>query len=213
MDSVVSPSVSLVSIVSLLACSLQVLAAVLLTLRYGGQSSVEDRWVLVWLFYDVIVHLTLEGPFVYMSLVGTVETSEGPMAELWKEYGKADSRWLISDPTIVSIEILTVILDSLLAVLLIHAVLKDRCYRHFLQIALCVCELYGGWMTFCPDWLIGSPHLNTSNWLYLWVYLVFFNGVWILMPILLLVQSWFCLKRLHALRTEHDRNTVSKKTK
>lgn len=27
-------------------------------------------------------------------------------------------------------------------------------------------------MTFCPDWLIGSPNLNTSNWLYLWVYLV-----------------------------------------
>lgn len=139
-----------------------------------------------------------EGPFVYMSLVGTVETSEGPLAELceyvyslilcsvlhstilkkdmlyfycttliWqtaagtltasvttcltlhlpvcvstrlsvsppvclyvgREYGKADSRWLISDPTIVSIEILTVVLDSLLALLLIHAVLKDKYYR------------------------------------------------------------------------------------
>lgn len=46
-----------------------------------------------------------------------------------KEYGKADSRWLISDPTIVSIEILTVVLDSLLGLLLIHAVLKDKHYR------------------------------------------------------------------------------------
>lgn len=27
------------------------------------------------------------------------------------------------------------------------------------------------WMTFCPEWLIGSPNLNTSNPLYLWVYL------------------------------------------
>ena len=130
-----------------------------------------------------------EGPFVYMSLVGTVETSEGPLAELCeyfyslilcsvphstllikdmlyfyyyinltdscryfnclchflsdtclsvsppvclsvgREYGKADSRWLISDPTIVSIEILTVVLDSMLALLLIHAVLKDKYYR------------------------------------------------------------------------------------
>ncbi|KAF3688244.1 Emopamil-binding protein-like Emopamil-binding-related protein [Channa argus] len=213
MDSVVSPGMSLVSVVSLLACSLQVLAAVLLTHMYGGQSSLEDRWVLVWLFYDVIVHLTLEGPFVYMSLVGTVEMSAGPLAELWKEYGKADSRWLISDPTIISIEILTVIVDSLLAVLLIHAVLKDKFYRHFIQIALSVCELYGSWMTFCPDWLIGSPHLNTSNWLYLWVYLVFFNGVWILVPVLLLVQSWLCLKILHALRIENERRAVGKKMK
>jgi len=27
------------------------------------------------------------------------------------------------------------------------------------------------WMTFCPEWLTGSPNLNTSNPLYLWVYL------------------------------------------
>ncbi|XP_029282950.1 emopamil-binding protein-like [Cottoperca gobio] len=196
------PCLSLVSVLSLLACSVQVLVAVLLTCRYGGRSSAEDRWIVLWLFYDVIVHLTLEGPFVYMSLVGTVETSDGLLAELWKEYGKADRRWLISDPTIVSIEILTVVLGSLLALLLIHAVLKDKYYRHFLQVALSVCELYGGWMTFCPDWLAGSPHLDTSSWLYLWVYLVFFNGLWVLVPSVLLVQSWISLSRLHALRPD-----------
>ena len=27
-------------------------------------------------------------------------------------------------------------------------------------------------MTFCPEWLTGSPNLDTSNALYLWVYLV-----------------------------------------
>lgn len=27
-------------------------------------------------------------------------------------------------------------------------------------------------MTFCPEWLTGSPNLETSNFLYLWVYLV-----------------------------------------
>ncbi|XP_037552460.1 emopamil-binding protein-like [Nematolebias whitei] len=201
-------ALSLVSVLSLLACSLQVLAAVLLAGRYSGRSSPMDRWILLWLFYDVIVHLTLEGPFVYMSLVGTVETSKGPLAELWKEYGKADSRWLVSDPTIVSVEILTVVLVSLIALLLIHAILNNKYYRHFLQVALCVCELYGGWMTFCPDWLQGSPHLETSNRLYLWIYLLFFNGLWVLVPVLLLLQSWFDLRDLHVLRSD---TTVSKK--
>ncbi|XP_074520585.1 emopamil-binding protein-like [Halichoeres trimaculatus] len=197
-----SSAFSLVSLLSLSACSLQVLAAALLVHRFGGRSSSLDRWILLWLFYDVIVHLTLEGPFVYMSLTGTVETSEGPLAELWREYGKADSRWLVSDPTIVSIEILTVVLASLLGVLLIHAVIQDGHDRHFLQISLCVCELYGGWMTFAPDWLVGSPSLNTSNWLHLWVYLIFFNGLWVLVPVLLLIHSWFSLKSLHALGRE-----------
>jgi hypothetical protein len=27
-------------------------------------------------------------------------------------------------------------------------------------------------MTFCPEWLTGSPNLNTANWLHFWVYLV-----------------------------------------
>lgn len=33
-------------------------------------------------------------------------------------------------------------------------------------------RVFRSWMTFCPEWLTGSPNLNTSNWLYLWVYLV-----------------------------------------
>lgn len=70
-------------------------------------------------------------------------------------------------------------------------------HRHFVQIALCVCELYGGWMTFFPDWLMGSPNLNTRNWLYFWVYLVFFNSVWVLFPGLLLWQSWVELKKMY----------------
>uniref|UniRef100_A0A8D3C226 EXPERA domain-containing protein n=1 Tax=Scophthalmus maximus TaxID=52904 RepID=A0A8D3C226_SCOMX len=192
MDSVAPPGLSLVSILSLLACSIQVLAAILLTHRFGGRSSVTDRWILLWLFYDVIVHLTLTQT---LSPVCLSPVCLSPVClSVGREYSKADSRWLVSDPTIVSIEILTVVLDSVLGVLLIYAVLKDQYYRHFLQVALSVCELYGGWMTFCPDWLIGSPHLDTSSRLHLWVYLVFFNGVWVLVPVLLLVQSWFCLR-------------------
>lgn len=105
MDSVAPPGLSMVSVLSLLACSIQLFVAVMLTRRYGGRSSTVDWWILLWLFYDVIVHLTLvcptrsrnsvclhvcdlfaavfqEGPFVYMSVVGTVETSEGPLAQL-----------------------------------------------------------------------------------------------------------------------------------
>jgi len=59
-----------------------------------------------------------------------------------------------------------------------------------LAAVLCTCELYGGWMTFVPDILIGSPSLATDNFLYLWVYLVFYNGVWVVVPILLMWQSY-----------------------
>ncbi|XP_023656297.1 emopamil-binding protein-like [Paramormyrops kingsleyae] len=203
-----SPSLlSPVAVYSLSACAAQFAAGYLLALLWGRKCSAADRWVLVWLFYDAIVHITLEGPFVYMSLIGTVETSDNLIAELWKEYGKADRRWLHSDPNIVSLELLTVVLGGLLALVLVYAIIKDKHYRHFVQITLCVCELYGGWMTFCPDWLAGSPSLNTSNWLYLWIYLVFFNGVWVVVPGLLLWQSWLWLKGMH----KPQRSVSSKK--
>lgn len=61
-----------------------------------------------------------------------------------REYGKADYRWLVADPTIVSLELLTVVLDGTLCLILIYAILTHQPWRHFIQITLCVCELYGG---------------------------------------------------------------------
>jgi len=40
-----------------------------------------------------------------------------------------------------------------------------------------------GFMTFAPEWLTGSPNLDTSNFMYLWVYLVFFNCLWVAFPL------------------------------
>ena len=61
-----------------------------------------------------------------------------------KEYAKADERWGTSDPTIVSLEILTVTIVTAWAIMLIYAIIKCKPYRHFLQISVCISELYGG---------------------------------------------------------------------
>ena len=61
-----------------------------------------------------------------------------------KEYAKADWRWAVSDPTIVALEVLTVFLIGPLCVLMVPAICSRWRSRHFLQVSLCVCELYGG---------------------------------------------------------------------
>jgi len=63
---------------------------------------------------------------------------------LGKEYGKADSRYLVSDPMIVSVEMLTAFLLTPLCVVLAYAISQQSPYRHWLQLVLCTCELYGG---------------------------------------------------------------------
>lgn len=40
-----------------------------------------------------------------------------------------------------------------------------------------------GFMTFCPEWLTNNVNLDVSNFMYLWVYLVFFNTLWVWIPL------------------------------
>lgn len=37
-------------------------------------------------------------------------------------------------------------------------------------------------MTFCPEWLTGNLSLDTSKAMYLYVYLAFFNLLWVFIP-------------------------------
>ena len=150
-----------------------------------------DRWVTLWLVYDLLVHAVLEGSFIFYSLTGTVLTSEGYLAEIWKEYYHADKRWGVSDPTVVSLEILTVFFCTTLCFVLVYAIFTNKPYRHYLQIVLSVCELYGGWMTFAPEWLSGNQNLiGTEDLMRHILHLWFFNGMWVVIPVILLYQSW-----------------------
>lgn len=185
-----------VAIASLLATVWVAVFSMIMALIVGRNNKSVDKLILFWLFWDIFIHFGLEGPFVYLSVYGTIKDSQQWIALPWKEYGKADKRWLVSDPTVVSLELLTVGFVAPLCVVLIYAICAKRHYRHWLQLVVCTCELYGGWMTFCPEWLTGSQNLVTSNWLFLWVYLVFFNMLWVVVPVLMMWQSWNALSRL-----------------
>ncbi len=50
---------SKVTVYSLLACVAQFALGFVFAQKWGNKCSAVDRWVLVWLFYDAIVHFTL----------------------------------------------------------------------------------------------------------------------------------------------------------
>jgi hypothetical protein len=47
-----------------------------------------------------------------------------------------------------------------------------------------------GFMTFAPEWLTGNKNLDGSNPLFLWVFLVFFNMLWVFIPIYALYVAY-----------------------
>ncbi|KAJ7069652.1 Emopamil-binding protein [Mycena amicta] len=150
-----------------------------------------NRFTFIWLAFDGLTHLTIEASFLYLSTFGrTVNSSVGPLADMWREYVAADFRWGVADPTVVSLEILTVLGAGPLCFYILKQLISDDPARHYWIVVLSTAELYGGWMTFCPEWLTSNRNLDTSNVLFFWVYLVFLNILWVVIPIGLMVHSY-----------------------
>ncbi|KAL8692193.1 MAG: hypothetical protein Q9218_002724 [Villophora microphyllina] len=109
-----------------------------------------------------------------------------PTALLWQEYARADARWARTDTNIIAIEVLTVFIAGPLALYICYLLQqqhkRNAAAQWFWMTVLATGEIYGGFMTFAPEWMTGSPNLDTSNWMYLWLYLVVFNGLWVLVP-------------------------------
>lgn len=147
---------------------------------------IEDIVALLWFLIDFITHLTIELGFVYVSLTTTALKSNTFMGSVWRQYARADKRWEIRDPTVISLEIITVFIMGPLALYIFYLIFqikneKDLIkknnligLRHILQMIICVSELYGGFMTFCPEWIEGNPNLDGSNFILLWVILYYY---------------------------------------
>ncbi|KAH8663955.1 Emopamil-binding protein [Xylariales sp. PMI_506] len=199
--------VSLASTVVLLAVAY---AGSLAVLPASTKSS--HRGLFIWHAFDALIHFFLEGSFLYHCFFSWMPLSsvrnpsalaptahhflghtsraygpqaggENPFALLWMVYAKADKRWAGADLTVISLELLTVFVAGPLAILICYLISKKDPRASVLMIVVATMELYGGWMTFCPEWLTMNYNLDGSNFMYLWVYLVFFNALWVVIPI------------------------------
>lgn len=59
-------------------------------------------------------------------------------------YARADKRWAGVDLGVVSLELLTVFLDTALAVVVCYCLAKKKPMANVWMIILATCELYGG---------------------------------------------------------------------
>ena len=95
-------------------------------------------------------------------------------ATLWQEYAKADKRWGSSDLGLVSLELLTVFLGGPIAIYVSELLRKGggsaqggptSAKMWFWGSLLATGELYGGFMTFCPEWLSGNMNLDSDSFI------------------------------------------------
>lgn len=157
-----------------------------------SQLGLGELLTLVWFCIDAFTHLTIELGYVHLALTSTAaKGGNSIMAKIWREYGKADRRWAERDVGIISVEIATVFV-GVLCLVQVWALLKKKPWRHCLQLLISVAEIYGGWMTFAPEWFSvpPNPSLNGSTVELFWIFLVFMNGLWVVVPLILCWDSW-----------------------
>ncbi|KAI9823014.1 MAG: hypothetical protein M1832_002668 [Thelocarpon impressellum] len=181
-----SPAIDSTTITSLLAVAFLLTISYLLSRRLlAVNTPVGLRVIYIWHLFDALIHVLFEGSFLYNcffvfkpgnSLDGFLNQplrtyganyGSSPTSKLWQEYAKADARWGGADVTVISIELLTVIIGGPLAAWICEGIRRQDSKAWFWMILLATGELYGGFMTFSPEWLTGSQNLDTSNALYL----------------------------------------------
>ncbi|GAO15795.1 hypothetical protein UVI_02021410 [Ustilaginoidea virens] len=173
-------------------------AAILLAASLASASALPAttspplRFLFAWHLADALCHFLLEGGFLYHCFFSH-SGGDSPLAQLWMVYARADRRWAGVDLGVVSLELLTVFFAGPVACLVCYLIRKQSPKACFWMIVLATAELYGaavGFMTFCPEWLTGNLNLNGSNFMYMWVYLVFFNSLWVVVPLYAIWYSY-----------------------
>jgi len=145
------------------------------------------RLSLCWMMVSALIHTVLEGYFsVYHATLAGHSTFLG---EMWKEYSKSDSRYMSSDSFTVCMESITALIDGPLAFMTFWAFMKGSNSRYALQLIVSLFQLYGDVLYFMTEAKGGFSHGPLFHPVYFWFYFFFLNSLWIVIPILHIVDA------------------------
>ncbi|XP_077996993.1 3-beta-hydroxysteroid-Delta(8),Delta(7)-isomerase-like [Glandiceps talaboti] len=155
--------------------------------RSKKQLALSQRLHLCWFCLCGFIHLFLEGYFSVFHDV--LAGDQNVMSQLWKEYGKGDSRYIISDNFTVCMETITAFVEGPGCFLVVYATLKRKPYRYIVQMLVSTGQCYGCILYFVTEYRDGFIHSEMWHPLYFWFYFVFLNFFWILVPFIMIIQA------------------------
>ncbi|GAM21876.1 hypothetical protein SAMD00019534_050510 [Acytostelium subglobosum LB1] len=192
----------------------------------------REKLVVFWLLWSGIIHILLEGSYGFfaheVTTASTVdfmtkmledvplESAWNPhwYASLYTQYARYDRRYAIADPMVVFFCFMELV-QGTSCFLLVLSVIFQSAYRHALQIFLCSLQALGTVFYFITPYIYGEwDQLISSDPFELWVYVVGLNGLWLLVPIIMIIQSFIAIGRdasVAAKYTIQPRSNANKK--
>ncbi|XP_050224939.1 probable 3-beta-hydroxysteroid-Delta(8),Delta(7)-isomerase [Mercurialis annua] len=169
------------------ASSLLIVSLVWLLSARSRKLSNCDRLVMCWWAFTGVVHIILEGYFVFSPEFYKDNTSFY-LAEVWKEYSKGDSRYAARDSAVIAVEGLTAVFAGPASLLAVYAIAAGKSYRYILQFAVSLAQLYGTAIYFLTPYLDGISY--TSSPFYHYAYYIGANASWVVIPSLICIHCW-----------------------
>ncbi|XP_018581360.1 3-beta-hydroxysteroid-Delta(8),Delta(7)-isomerase [Scleropages formosus] len=173
--------------------------------RGGRKLSGARRLALCWFSVCGFIHLVVEGWFIFYH--GTIPSDQSLLSQLWKEYSKGDSRYVISDNFTVCVETITVLCWGPLSIWAVLAFLYNRPNRFLLQLVISLGQLYGAVLYFFTEHRDGYIHSQPGHPIYFWFYFFFLNLLWVIIPAFLILDAW---GQLSAAQVLYDSRLVEK---
>ncbi|XP_034028366.1 3-beta-hydroxysteroid-Delta(8),Delta(7)-isomerase-like [Thalassophryne amazonica] len=146
------------------------------------------RLAVCWFAVCGFIHSVIEGWFsLYYDII---PRDQSFLSQLWKEYSKGDSRYVIADNFTVCVETVTSWIWGPFCFWAVFAFLTNKPYRFVLQLIISLGQLYGAVLYFFTEHRDGYIHSEFGHPVYFWFYFVFMNTLWIVTPLLLIVDAW-----------------------
>lgn len=161
----------------------------LLTWRFTCRQTTGDRIKICWFVVCGFIHMVLEGYFCVFH--ATLAGRNTYLAQMWKEYGKGDSRYVISDTFMIAMESITAVIDGPLCFFTAAAFVTKRFwqYRFVLQLIVSLCQLYGDSLFYLTEIIDGFKHTELWDPVNFWFYFFFLNIIWIIVPLVNIVDA------------------------
>eukprot|EP00897_Mesotaenium_endlicherianum_P007467 jgi/Mesen1/6749/ME000344S06032 len=191
LENFVPPAWSVPSIFGVFGAAVALI--IILTWRISGTYrglTTTDRAVMCWWAVTGFIHLILEGAYVVSPKFYQVPADKTNfLIETWKEYSKGDSRYATRNSFVVSMEAITSFVEGPGSLLAVYAIATHKPYRHALQLAVALGQLYGDVLYFGTCYLEGFVHAAPGA-LYFWGYFVAMNSIWVVIPFLVALRAW-----------------------
>ncbi|WJX25790.1 cholestenol Delta-isomerase [Trifolium repens] len=183
----VPSSLSQSNILSAFASFILILFA--LTWIFSGRlkKTKVDRLLIFWWAFTGLTHMIHEGYFVFSPEFYKNNTGIY-LAEAWKEYCKGDSRYAVRDAGVVTVEILTALLEGPASLLAVYAIATGKSYSYILQFAVSMGQLYGTAVYYITAILEGDNF--STNSFYYYAYFIGANFPWIVIPSIISIRCW-----------------------